>query len=810
MKSFEESHKAWQTSTTGISSLDELRHAVKDKDRISPCGDGGLRSVCWKAFLLFRNFEQPTWSRTLSDSRSAYTALKEHFLRHVEHPEEVESTVDPLTDDDASSPWVTLRHDEALRAEIFQDVERCMPENLYFREPATQKMLVDVLFIFCKLNRDVGYRQGMHELLAPVLWVVERDAIDAGSFRNIRVDAQDTELMRDVLNARFIEHDAFTLFSLVMQTAKTFYEMGDQDERTNEMVLVDPDSAPLRASPIIERSQRIHEEYLASVDPALAAHLKEIDILPQVFLIRWIRLLFGREFPFDELLALWDALFAEDPALNLIDLICVAMLLRIRWQLMGSDYSNALMLLLRYPSPPPPHLPATFVLDAMYLRDDLTTAGGIHLISKYSSKVPDMVSKDSRPTTPRRRLWATTERGPHASQQQQHPVHHTRARSPLGSPARFIQQQGGIEALLQDAAKSVYSRGEKWGVNKAVRGAMGEVKRNVQGFQSTSNSPQGGRLDRARWSLDRGRLIMDEDADQGLKRVHALEQRNKGLAQMLEGATEALWSHRKEESRGGEDAEIGRDEKAIEAFNVAVAKVQFVKVYLEDSTLSLTENDVDVPFSPTLVAVNDAEKSRQATDPSAMIEHTAQSLSPTTNPSSKDLPQIPSPVSGSPSSEDMQTNRKEQSEATHKPSSESERKSPDPIVAATDNPKSRSATLSATTQPPRPTPPLYHSRSTLANSSFSWMLGESERRSDFVGSSLPTPSGVDATGRGGAHGSRSSGFLFGDIVEDDDGDGSGGGVDGHRSKNRGNPERSRVDDEEGFKLGTLRGGKEGS
>lgn len=47
---------------------------------------------------------------------------------------------------------------------------------------------------------------------------------------------------------------------------------------------------------------------------------------------RWIRLLFGREFPFDDVLSLWDSLFAEDPALELVDLVCVAMLLRIRWQ----------------------------------------------------------------------------------------------------------------------------------------------------------------------------------------------------------------------------------------------------------------------------------------------------------------------------------------------------------------------------------------------------------------------------------------------------------------------------------------------
>lgn len=46
---------------------------------------------------------------------------------------------------------------------------------------------------------------------------------------------------------------------------------------------------------------------------------------------RWIRLLFGREFPLEQLLVLWDTIFAYDPSLDLVDLICTAMLLRVRW-----------------------------------------------------------------------------------------------------------------------------------------------------------------------------------------------------------------------------------------------------------------------------------------------------------------------------------------------------------------------------------------------------------------------------------------------------------------------------------------------
>jgi hypothetical protein len=35
----------------------------------------------------------------LADSRSAYTSLREHFLRYIENPEELASALDPLDND---------------------------------------------------------------------------------------------------------------------------------------------------------------------------------------------------------------------------------------------------------------------------------------------------------------------------------------------------------------------------------------------------------------------------------------------------------------------------------------------------------------------------------------------------------------------------------------------------------------------------------------------------------------------------------------------------------------------------------------
>ncbi len=107
-----------------------------------------------------------------------------------------------------------------------------MPDEPYFRRPETQRILLDVLFIFCKINQDILYRQGMHELLAPILWVVEQDAIDYGNVTDQESSLDDSDsLMKQMLDPAYIEHDAFTLLSLVMRSAKSFYELGEPNRR---------------------------------------------------------------------------------------------------------------------------------------------------------------------------------------------------------------------------------------------------------------------------------------------------------------------------------------------------------------------------------------------------------------------------------------------------------------------------------------------------------------------------------------------------------------------------------------------------
>ncbi|ETS80600.1 hypothetical protein PFICI_08129 [Pestalotiopsis fici W106-1] len=673
MRSLVESTPRWQETIKHSSSISHLQQAVKSNGPDSPCITG-CRSVCWKVFLLGHGSSTAAWSHALLESRSTYASLRDHFLKYIKHPEYLANvSSDPLADD-PDSPWNTLRQDEALRAEILQDVQR-LPDEPFYHEPRTQTLILDVLFIYCKLNPDVGgYRQGMHELLAPIVYVLEQDAINPNG--EASEGAADLTMV-EMLDANFIEHDAFTLFSKVMDQAKAFYETDDN-----------PSS--IGRSTIVEKSQHIHEVLLYKVDPDLSTHLKNIEVLPQIFLIRWIRLLFSREYPFDQMLVLWDTLFSVDPKLDLVDLICTSMLLRIRWQLLEADYSVALQLLLKYPSPQDPNGPHTFVDDAMYLRDHLNPDGGSALVLKYTGRQPASATASSRPTTPKSSLGIDIKQ---TADGRKSPL------SPSRFPTRFIQQPGGVEALFQGAAKGIFQRGEKLGVNQAVRDALGEIRRNVNEARSTMKA---------------GRELFSEPGPNttAMQAVAALDRRNKQLAVMLEETLANL------HALAASDMEDKK--KHGEALQIAAAKIQFVKVYLEDSTVALPEaqaanDDASIPLpadtEPVLPA--DAAASTSTQSPEAKSSPAPEADNTATLPMITEVEHAPDAI------------------PTIPPAAAAA------AVAAEAGPIAEIDPLSTSQPAPlpvlqRPHPPI-PTRSTLAQSSFAWMLEPDQSASSATG-----------------------------------------------------------------------------
>ena len=247
-----------------------------------------------QTFILSGGNSASNWIQSLRDGRRLYSQKRERLLQFIKHPEALnELSIDPLADDaevcdvdlcstgpntdKQQSPWNTVREDEIIRSEIQQDVQR-LPDDANYHDPRIQGLILDILFVYCKSNPSGGgYRQGMHELLAPILHVIEHDALDR---RMIGDTNSDDETMLDILDLSFVEHDAYILFAKLMTHAQAFYELQAAPTQLSGSL-----RAQEQSSAIVERSKFIHEVCLAKVDPDLASHLTAIEILPQIFLM---------------------------------------------------------------------------------------------------------------------------------------------------------------------------------------------------------------------------------------------------------------------------------------------------------------------------------------------------------------------------------------------------------------------------------------------------------------------------------------------------------------------------------------------
>lgn len=94
MRSLDSARDGWE-ELKQYRDIQALRIAVR-LDGHSSAPSSGLRSACWKAFLLFEDIDTAQWPRTLLSSRSAYNSLRMHFLRQIENPDE---HADPLSDE---------------------------------------------------------------------------------------------------------------------------------------------------------------------------------------------------------------------------------------------------------------------------------------------------------------------------------------------------------------------------------------------------------------------------------------------------------------------------------------------------------------------------------------------------------------------------------------------------------------------------------------------------------------------------------------------------------------------------------------
>ncbi|URE31361.1 Homeobox domain [Musa troglodytarum] len=331
-----------------------------------------LRSVRWRIDLGVLPSSPPASiddiRRVTADTRRRYANLRRRLLIDHHSPKYGKASPDLTVDNPLSqnpdSTWGRFFSYAELGKMIDQDLSRLYPEHSgYFHTPICQALLRRILLLWCLQHPEYGYRQGMHELLAPLVYVLhfdldhltqvqklyedffsdefdkisfpEGDFLSSHRIRRVKnwesgieiennlhkitndhsrdeldPDTREMLLLSDsygaegelgvILSERFMEHDAYFMFENLM--------FGDQGVVSMASFFSPVAGSNSNLPPVIEASSALY--YLLSiVDSSLHSHLVELEVEPQYFALRWLRVLFGREFCLDDLLVIWDELF---------------------------------------------------------------------------------------------------------------------------------------------------------------------------------------------------------------------------------------------------------------------------------------------------------------------------------------------------------------------------------------------------------------------------------------------------------------------------------------------------------------------
>lgn len=147
--------------------------------------------------------------------------------------------------------------------------------------------LFEILMTYVMYNFDLGYVQGMSDLLSPILFLMENEV------------------------------DAFWCFVGFMDKVASNFDM-DQAGMKNQL-------------------QQLHL-LLSFCDPELATYLDNHESGNMFFCFRWLLVLFKREFSQLDIMNLWEIIWTDLPCKNFHLLICIALLDSEKSTLIGKGY----------------------------------------------------------------------------------------------------------------------------------------------------------------------------------------------------------------------------------------------------------------------------------------------------------------------------------------------------------------------------------------------------------------------------------------------------------------------------------------
>ena len=274
----DEGEKMWWTAKGCRSAIDRYIQITRGDVGVAGLSSlGAHRSVRWLIFAGVISKDPEQWDAELSKKRSDYAIAKVRLLQ-------------------TQAQQANDKETQRLRREIVEDVKRTRQTEALFTAGDTAELMARVLLVFAKTNPAVGYIQGMNEVLAVIVAAIWEDATAAS------MD------FPGVFGSGCWEADAYALFASVMGAIQLSF--------TSEDI-------------IVTRCQAV-QLMLAGKDPELEHTLTDLGIQPQLYMLRWIRILFAQLYSLSDTIIIWDAILLFGLNSGIVEHICVTLLAMIR------------------------------------------------------------------------------------------------------------------------------------------------------------------------------------------------------------------------------------------------------------------------------------------------------------------------------------------------------------------------------------------------------------------------------------------------------------------------------------------------
>ena len=330
-----------------------------------------LRPMAWKIFLgvLPDTTSLREWVEIISNQREEYKRKLKKFCK-------IKKFVgDPLGGNKKKKKNDGPIEDTDLKNLINKDLDRTHQEIDLFLQNKIKNILANVLYIWSKENSTVSYRQGMNELLAiifivfyPYYFTCTRKP--KTTKEDIIEYLKDINLYKDDIYIYFhdedeIQSELFYTFEALMKKGMTnlfdpyILQKDDPGYKIYEIFpqMWKDDSNENKPTYVYRRCSLLIKEKLKSLDNDLYAHFKKIDLNCEVFLQRYLRCIFCREFNLNDVYIIWDIIFYDNYVNKdkekydfiYMEYISIAMIFKIRDKLKDADQNECFTTLFKYP-----------------------------------------------------------------------------------------------------------------------------------------------------------------------------------------------------------------------------------------------------------------------------------------------------------------------------------------------------------------------------------------------------------------------------------------------------------------------------